>query len=51
MEVSAMQANGGKSVQSDIEVRCFTGAVIFCMEHINIPRKDSVQSVKNNEKY
>lgn len=51
MEVSAMQENGGRSVQSDIELRCFTWAVIFCMEHINIPRKDSVQSVKNNEKY
>ena len=51
MEVSAMQANGGRSVQSDIELRFFKWAVILCIEHINIPRKDSVQSVKNNEKY
>lgn len=50
MEVSAMQANGGRSVQSDIELRCFTWAVIFCIEHINIPRKDSVQSVKKQRK-
>ena len=50
MEVSAMQANGGRSVQSDIEIRCFKWADIFSMEHIKITRKDSVQSVKNNQK-
>ena len=51
MEVSEMQENGGRSIQSNIELRCCTWAVIFYMEHINIPRKDSVQPVKNNEKY
>ena len=36
MEVSEMQENGGRSIQSNIELRCCTWAVIFCMEHINI---------------